>query len=147
MVYGLLSPITSPGSIIAIKGGIRSSCHAITGFLHPYITMIIAWAPFVIVIVISCGYFITNMSYFRHGFPDSENGTLWFQPQLRILLYWFRDASSVVSCQCMLQSISSNGNIFRVTGPLCVEFTGQQWIPLTKASDAELSCFLWSTTE
>ena len=39
---------------------------------------------------------------------------------------------------------SSNGNIFRVTGPLCGEFTGHQWIPRTKASDAELWCFLWS---
>ena len=26
---------------------------------------------------------------------------------------------------------SSNGNIFRVTGPLWGEFTGHQWIPLT----------------
>ena len=34
---------------------------------------------------------------------------------------------------------SSNENIFRVTGPLCGEFTGDRWIPLTKASDAELS--------
>ena len=40
--------------------------------------------------------------------------------------------------------LSSNGNIFRVTGPLCGEFTGHRWIPLTKASDAELWCFLWS---
>ena len=39
---------------------------------------------------------------------------------------------------------SSNGNIFRVTDPLCREFTGHRWIPLTKASDAELWCFLWS---
>ena len=39
---------------------------------------------------------------------------------------------------------SSNGNIFRVTGHLCGEFTGPRWIPPTKASDAELSCFLWS---
>ena len=37
---------------------------------------------------------------------------------------------------------SSNRNIFRVTGPLCGEFTGPRWIPLTKASDAELWCFL-----
>ena len=36
---------------------------------------------------------------------------------------------------------SSNGNIFRVTGPLCGEFTGHRWIPLTKASDAELDVF------
>ena len=36
---------------------------------------------------------------------------------------------------------SSNGNIFRVTGHLCGEFTGLWWIPRTKASDAELWCF------
>ena len=36
---------------------------------------------------------------------------------------------------------SSNGNIFRITGPLCWEFTGPRWIPLTKASDAGLWCF------
>ena len=28
--------------------------------------------------------------------------------------------------------MSSNGNIFRVTGHLCREFTGHQWIPCTK---------------
>ena len=42
---------------------------------------------------------------------------------------------------------SSNGKIFRVTGHLCGEFTGPRWIPLTKASDAELWCFLWSASE
>ena len=36
---------------------------------------------------------------------------------------------------------SSNGNIFRVTGHLCGEFTGPRWIPRTKASDAELWYF------
>ena len=36
---------------------------------------------------------------------------------------------------------SSNGNIFRVTGPLCGEITGPRWIPRTKASDTELWCF------
>ena len=39
---------------------------------------------------------------------------------------------------------SSNGNIFRVTGTLCGEFTGDRWIPRTKATDAELWCSLWS---
>ena len=33
---------------------------------------------------------------------------------------------------------SSNGNIFRVTGHLCGEFTDNQWITHTKASDAVL---------
>ena len=42
---------------------------------------------------------------------------------------------------------SSNGNIFRVTGHLCGEFTGPWRIPCTKASDAELKCFLWSVSE
>ena len=36
---------------------------------------------------------------------------------------------------------SSNGSIFRLTGPLCGEFTGHRWIPLTKAGDMELRCF------
>ena len=47
----------------------------------------------------------------------------------------------------ILLMTSSNGNIFRVTGPLCREFTGQRWILLTKASEMELWCFLWSAPE
>ena len=42
---------------------------------------------------------------------------------------------------------SSNGNIFRVAGHLCGEFTCPRWIPHTKANDAELLCFLWSAPE
>ena len=42
---------------------------------------------------------------------------------------------------------SSNGNIFRVNDHLCGEFTDHWWIPLTKSSDTELWCFLWSVTE
>ena len=42
---------------------------------------------------------------------------------------------------------SSNGNIVRVTDHLCGEFTDQRWIPHTKASDAEVWCFLWSAPE
>ena len=41
---------------------------------------------------------------------------------------------------------SSNGNVFRVTGPLCGEFTGHWWIPLTKVRAAELWSFLWSAS-
>ena len=53
---------------------------------------------------------------------------------------------SVLGFYCLPREImmtSSNSNIFRVTGPLSGEFTGHRWIPLTKASDAELWCFLW----
>ena len=42
---------------------------------------------------------------------------------------------------------SSNGNIFRVTGVLCGEFTGHRWIPRTKASKTGLWCFLWFEPE
>ena len=41
---------------------------------------------------------------------------------------------------------SSNGNIFRVTGPLWGESTGQRCIPLTKDSVSELLC-VWSAPE
>ena len=41
---------------------------------------------------------------------------------------------------------SWNGNIFRVTGPLCGEFTGHRWIPLTKASDVGFGVFLFICT-
>ena len=47
----------------------------------------------------------------------------------------------------LIMMTSSNGNIFRVTDPLLGEFTGDRWIPLTKASDEELLCFLWSAPE
>ena len=40
----------------------------------------------------------------------------------------------------VIMMTSSNGIIFRVTGPLCGIFTGHRWIPHTKASDAELWC-------
>ena len=40
-----------------------------------------------------------------------------------------------------------NGNIFRITGPLCGETTGHRSIPLIKASDGELWCPLWSAPE
>ena len=42
---------------------------------------------------------------------------------------------------------SSSWNIIHVTGPLWGESTGHRWITFTKASDAELCCFLWSANE
>ena len=38
---------------------------------------------------------------------------------------------------------SSHGGVFRITDSLWGESTGHRWIPLTKASDAELWCFHW----
>ena len=54
---------------------------------------------------------------------------------------------SVIHMLLLIMMMSSNGNIFRVTGLLWGEFTGHRWIPRTKASDAELWCFLWSLPE
>ena len=59
-------------------------------------------------------------------------------------LIWWRTVRQTMTC-CII--MSSNGNIFRITGPLGREFTVHWWIPLTKASDAELWCFLWSASE
>ena len=55
--------------------------------------------------------------------------------------------SSCIVAICHGMMTSSNGNIFRIAGPLCREFTGHWWIPLTKANDMELWCFLWSAPE
>ena len=63
--------------------------------------------------------------------PNFEGPRVWFVRSYEKTSYW-------------IMITSSNGNIFRVTGHLCGEFTGHRWIPRTKASDAELWCFLWS---
>ena len=41
----------------------------------------------------------------------------------------------------------SNGNIFRITGPLWGKFKGHGVIPFTKAVGAELWWFIWSAVE
>ena len=64
--------------------------------------------------------------------------------------WWFETQSRPLWRHCNEYGVlptSPNGNIFRVTGPLCGEFTGHRWIPVTKTSDAELWCFLWSAPE
>ena len=64
--------------------------------------------------------------------------------QLHLTLELFQGV--YVNGNCTVVSImmtSSNETICRVTGPLCGEFTGQRWIPLTKDSHAELWCFFF----
>ena len=65
-----------------------------------------------------------------------SKGFVWYRYHSTELLHSYFD-----NFICIMTS--SNGNIFRVTGPLCGEFTGHQWILITNASDAELWCFLW----
>ena len=69
-------------------------------------------------------------------------------------LYLFRfhwHSRHAINVNLMLWNLTmmtlSNGNTFHVTGHLCGEFTGHRWIPRTKASDAELWCFLWPAPE
>ena len=57
-------------------------------------------------------------------------------------LVWLSKEKSFSSPTTWLTS--SNGNIFRATGPFCGGFTGHRWIHLTEANDAEPWCFLWS---
>ena len=74
----------------------------------------------------------------------------WFYEKIqcsqKMLIPWLPSLSllGLMGHQQLCMMTSSNGNIFRVTGHLCGEFIGQRWILRTKASDAELRCFLWS---
>ena len=63
--------------------------------------------------------------------------------EILVMSCWF----SPVTIGRISMMTSSNGKIFRVTGHLCGEFTGHRWIPLSKASVAELWYFLWSAPE
>ena len=66
----------------------------------------------------------------------------WYHWKLRVVMMPF--LSSWLTPHIAIMMTSSYGNIFCVTGPLCGEFTCHQWIPCTKASNAEQWCFLWS---
>ena len=48
---------------------------------------------------------------------------------------------------CVFIMTSWNGDIFSVTDPLWGESNGHRWISPTKASDAEIWCFIWSPPE
>ena len=67
---------------------------------------------------------------------------------LMIVHFWLVSAGWPLSMMSernrKIMMTSSNGNIFRVTGLLRGEFTGQRRIPRTKA---KLWCFLWSASE
>ena len=69
---------------------------------------------------------------------------VWLSASCEWNIDWFHVCTQLVPCNMMT---SSNGNIFCAAGHLCGEFTGPRWIPRTKASDAELWCFLWSASE
>ena len=98
-----------------------------------WIIIIISWKD-------NKGY-LPDITHFRHA----------FNVVYEMIFYgkYFNQKSNIKVFGNIFLSMmtSSNGNIFRVTGHLCGEFTGLRWIPRTKASDAELWCFLWSAPE
>ena len=71
----------------------------------------------------------------------NRSDLLWTEASTLVLLDY---ESMRWSSPRLFMMTSSNGNVSRVTDSLCGEFTGHRWIPRTKASDAELWCFLWS---
>ena len=89
--------------------------------------------------------------------PDSVHNWLFLGPRVEPHLFGSHYTNRRHVCRTLAHReelktrttmmTSSNGNIFRVTGHLCGEFTGPRWIHHTMASDAELWCLLWSTSE
>ena len=59
---------------------------------------------------------------------------------IRIMLLTMNWCWMRISCMRYMMT-SSNGNIFRVTGHLCGEFTGHRWIPRTKAGTRNFDIF------
>ena len=55
--------------------------------------------------------------------------------------WWWPSCPEYSSFSTGSMMMSSNRNIFRLTGHLRGEFTGHRWIPRTKASDAEFDVF------
>ena len=88
---------------------------------------------------------VTMNAHINDDMMMSSNGNIF-----RVKLLWkygkYQWASNHSNVRAIMIT-SSNGNIFCVTGPLCGEFFGHRWITLTKASDAELWCFLLSSSE
>ena len=101
---------------------------------------------------------IYSSNGFVHGgtrrIPETMSTSHRFSPLAHIIPV--AESQPLRQCVCAVCDIfshwnlmmtSSNGNIFRVTGTLCGEFTGPRWIPLTKASYAGFLCFVWSGPE
>ena len=93
------------------------------------------------------GFSYPDRKSFLFDFTETLQGMFKYPHQNQTLCLRFRtDSCPSLNWVCMMTP-SSNGNIFRVTGPLCGEFPGPRRIPRTKASDAELGYFLWTPPE
>ena len=75
-------------------------------------------------------------------FQSCQHEYIWLLVIHHVMTYSYNSYLSISLHYDMMTS--SYGNIFRVTGPLRGESSGDRWIPPTKASEVELWCFLWS---
>ena len=114
------------------------------GFLdmaEPFVGIILPFTTFVVttsVMFLGAASLFLWCTFFRKG--RGALITSCPSPWMGLLQYSSSAIPTEDRIQCMMTSW--NGNIFRITGHLCGEFTGPRWIPHTKASDAELWCFL-----
>ena len=76
--------------------------------------------------------------FFRYSIPSQAQ--VWYK-------YSLQETTSRYISYKQFMIASSNEIIFRVTDPLWGESIGHRCIPLTKASGAELWCFLWCASE
>ena len=67
--------------------------------------------------------------------------------EMYFVLFGNKTTTTTTTITTTKRDLPSNGNIFRVIGLLCGDFSGHRWIPLTKASDGEIWCFLSSAPE
>ena len=97
-----------------------------------------------------------NQSQFDHTCCDLEIDVMSDRSHIWMMNAGNHDDPYIIGniCVCMCVRLretkvywereEGEANIFRITVPLCGEFTGHRWIPRTKAIDAELLCFIWS---
>ena len=143
-----------------------NSCIICWSKVRTYMSICILFG-FLVWVTVTLIFTETEMSSFWRNFRHWLHWKLSFwqlsvQPVMKISSKWWHFRFSVCHqiarlvwrVHCLLDIValpimmtSWNGNIFRVTGHLCGEFTGPRWIPRTKASVAKLSCFLWSASE
>ena len=80
-------------------------------------------------------YFGNNDTYGKYRVVINNTWLLTTQPGKWYIMMIYKGNNNMMT--------PSNGNIFRVTGPWWWESTGDRWIPLSKASDAELWCVFY----
>ena len=96
-----------------------------------------------------CQLILSYLLSYIHIFLSITQAIVWLWQRwfIYLFIYFFfggggsNHSTTQQSEQSAYMMTSSNGN---VADPLCGKFIGHWWIPLTKASDAQLWCFLWS---